>query len=46
MLEYVANFIEFARFRDDYVATYIAKVRKFEDDLKWSIQGKIVRFLL
>ena len=29
MLEYVAKFIELARFADDYVATYMAKVRKF-----------------
>ena len=29
MLEYVAKFIELARFIDDYVATDMAKVRKF-----------------
>ena len=46
MLEYVAKFTELACFRDDYVATYMAKVRKFEDDLKLSIRGKIVGFLL
>ena len=46
VLEYVAKFTELARFGDDYVATEIAKVRKFEDGLKWSIQGKIVGFLL
>ena len=28
------------------MATNIAKVRKFEDDLKLSIRGKIVGFLL
>ena len=46
MLEYMAKFIELARFADDYVATYMAKVRKFEDGLKFSIQGKIMRLLL
>ena len=46
VLEYVAKFNELARFGDDYVATYMAKVRKFEDGLKLSIQGKIVGFLL
>ena len=45
-LEYVANFSELAYFGDDYVATNMAKVRKFEDGLKLSIQGKIVGFLL
>ena len=40
MLEYVTMFTELARFVDDYV------VRKFEDGLKLSIQGKIVGFLL
>ena len=46
MLEYVAKFTELARFGDDYMAIDIAKVRKFEDDLKLSIRGKIVGFLL
>ena len=46
VLEYVAKFIEFARFGDDYVATDMAKVRKFEDGLKLSIQGKITGFLI
>ena len=46
VLEYVAKFIELELFRDDYVATDMAKVRKFEDGLKLSIQGKIVGFLL
>ena len=44
MLEYVAKFIELAHFRDDYVAIDMAKVRKFKDGLKLSIQGKIVGF--
>ena len=37
MLEYVAKFAELARFMDNYVATDMAKVRKFEDGLKLSI---------
>ena len=37
MLEYMAKFIELACFMDDYVATDMAKVRKFEDGLKLSI---------
>ena len=46
VLEYVAKFIELACFKDDYVATNMAKVRKFEDGLKMSIWGKTVGFLL
>ena len=46
MLEYVAKFTELARFKDDYVATYMAKVRRFEDGMKLSIRGKTVGFLL
>ena len=46
MLEYVAKFTELARFEDEYMATDIAKVRRFEDGLKLSIRGKIVGFLL
>ena len=46
MLEYVAKFIELARFTVDYVATGMTKVRKFEDGLKLSIRGKIVGLLL
>ena len=46
MLEYVAKFTELARFGDDYVATDMTKVRKFEDGLKLSILSKIVRFLI
>ena len=37
MLEYVAKFTKLACFGDDYVATNLAKVRKFEDGLKLSI---------
>ena len=46
VLEYVAKFTELTRFTDYYVATDMAKVRKFEDGLKLSIQGKIVGLLL
>ena len=46
VLKYVAKFTELARFRDDYVVTDMAKVRKFEDGLKLSIRGKIMGFLL
>ena len=46
VLEYVAKFNELARFVDNYVATDMAKVRKFEDGLKLSIRGKIMGLLL
>ena len=42
MMDYVARFIELARFADDYVATDLAKVRRFENGLKLSIRTKIV----
>ena len=42
VLEYVAKFTELVCFVDEYMA----KVRKSEDDLKMSIQGKIVGLLL
>ena len=44
VLECMAKFTELACFADDYVATYMTKVRKFEDGLKLPIQGKIVDF--
>ena len=46
VLEYVARFTELAHFADDYVATVLAKVRRFEDGLRLSIRGKIVGLLL
>ena len=46
VMEYMAKFTELVRFIDDYVATNMAKVRRFEDGLKLPIRGKIVRFLL
>ena len=42
VMEYVARFIELARFADDYVATDMAKVRRFENGLRLSIRGRIV----
>ena len=42
MIEYVARFKELDRFADDYVATYLAKVRRFENGLRLSIRGRIV----
>ena len=42
VMEYMARFTELARFGDDYVATDMAKVRRFENGLKLSIPGKIV----
>ena len=42
VMDYVARFIELARFADDYVATDLAKVRGFENGLKLSIRAKIV----
>ena len=42
VMDYVARFTEIARFADDYVATNMAKVRRFENELKLSIRGRIV----
>ena len=42
VIEYVARFTELARFDDDYVATDMDKVRRFENGLKLSIRGRIV----
>ena len=46
MLEYIVKFTELVCFDDHYVATNMAKVRRFEDGLKLSIQDKIVGLLL
>ena len=46
VLEYMAKLTKLARFGDDYVASYMAKVEKFEDGLKLSIRGKIAGLLL
>ena len=42
VMEYMAKFTELTRFGDGYVATDMAKVRRFENGLKLSIMGKIV----
>ena len=42
VMEYVARFTELARFSDDYVATDVSKVRRFENGLKLPIRGRIV----
>ena len=42
VMDYVARFMKLARFADDYVATDMAKVRRFENGLKLSIRDKIV----
>ena len=42
VMEYVAKFTELAYFADDYVTTNMEKVRRFENGLKLSIQGKIM----
>ena len=46
MLKYVAKLTKLAHFADDYVATDMAKVRKFEDGLKLYIWGKIMGLFL
>ena len=42
VMDYVARFTKLSRFADDYVATDMAKVRRFENGLKLSIRGRIV----
>ena len=42
VMDYVTRFTELARFVDNYVATDLAKVRRFENGLKLSIRGRIV----
>ena len=42
VMDYVTRFTELARFANDYVATDIAKVRRFENGMKLSIRGWIV----
>ena len=42
VIKYVARFTDLARFADDYVATDMAKVKRFENGLKLSIRGRIV----
>ena len=42
MMEYKARFTKLACFSDDYVATDMAKFRRFENGLELSIRGKII----
>ena len=46
VMDYVARFTELARFSNEYVATDMAKVRRFENGLKLSIGGRIVGLCL
>ena len=46
VIECVARFTELARFADDYVAIDLAKVKRFENGLRLSIRGRIVRLRL
>ena len=43
VMDYVTRFTELAHFSDDYVASDMAKVRRFKNGLKLSIRGRIVR---
>ena len=42
VMEYVARFTELAQFANDYVATDVAKVRRFENGQNLLIRGRIV----
>ena len=42
VMDYLARFTELALFADYYVATNMAKVRRFENGLKLSIRARIV----
>ena len=42
MMDYVTSFTELARFVDDYLATNLAKVKRFENGLKLSIRARII----
>ena len=42
VMDYVTRLTELTRFVDDYVATNLAKVRKFEDGMKLSIRARII----
>ena len=41
VMEYMAKFTELARFGDDYGATDMAKVGRFENGLKLSIRARL-----
>ena len=42
LMDYVARFTELSSFSNDYVATYMAKVRRFKIGMKLSIRGRVV----
>ena len=42
VMDYVAKFKELARFADEYVATDMAKFRRFKNGMKLSIRARIV----
>ena len=42
VMDYVARFIGLTRFAEDYVATDMAKVKRFENGMKLSIRGRII----
>ena len=42
MMDYVIRFTELAGLVDDYVATNLAKVKRFKNGLKFFIRGRIV----
>ena len=42
VMDYVTKCTELARFVDDYVATNLAKVKRFENGLKFSIRARII----
>ena len=46
VMDYVARFTELARFDDDYVATDMVKVRRFENGIRLSIRARIVGLCL
>ena len=46
VIDYVTRFTELARFVEDYVATNLAKVRRFENGRKLSIRARIVGLCL
>ena len=46
VMDYVTRLTELARFVDDYVATNLTKVMRFENGLKFSIRARIVGLCL
>ena len=42
VMDYVTRFTELTRCVDDYMATNLAKVKRFENGLKLSIRARIV----